>query len=242
MLVNEIDELVLRDSSGSPRPNVSDRRIPRSPVFDIGDSSPWISAPEPGGQRERPVSAAPTYGWLFERKHGGVRGRTPRAGFVAVPRVQRSVGLALRRTPRTKQRIVEVRVLARRQRRTSATRRCCTATTSFGQRALSSRRDVRARAGHHRLVPAGANKRDDRIVGAERRLLASRRPRGCGADPAAALASVHVSDSVALEGTPRATRSGRWRPRCSRCAMRLMAKRHRLRGRSSTRRECVVSF
>ena len=111
MLVSEIDELrvyrVIRSAQLRHAPNVSDEsRIPRSPVFDIGELFAVDRArPSLVGSENGPfLQLSNAYGWLFERKHGDAFAvRMPLERGLWPYRVRNeSVGLALRAHPTNK--------------------------------------------------------------------------------------------------------------------------------------------
>jgi hypothetical protein len=111
MLVNEIDELrvyrVIRSVQLRHAPNVSDEsRIPKAPVFDIGELFAVDRArPSLVGSENGPfLQLSNAYGWLFERKHGDAFAvRMPLERGLWPYRVcNESVGLALRSHPTNK--------------------------------------------------------------------------------------------------------------------------------------------
>jgi hypothetical protein len=249
MLVNEIDELrvyrVIRSVQLRHAPNVSDEsRIPRSPVFDIGELFAVDRArPSLVGSENGPfLQLSNAYGWLFERKHGDAFAvRMPLERGLWPYRVcNESVGLALRAHPTNKTEdewkfgyshgvndahVSHAQVLYPHDHVVWADARVIFEGVTY-VRVQGTTGWLFTRRGERNVM----TEIDDAEETA--RLLASPASSAdASADPAAALASVHVSDQhVALEG--HAAGDPKWQMAPEMLPLRdlrLMAKRHRLR-------------
>ena len=248
MLVNEIDELrvyrVIRSVQLRHAPNVSDEsRIPRSPVFDIGELFAVDRArPSLVGSENGPfLQLSNAYGWLFERKHGDAFAvRMPLERGLWPYRVcNESVGLALRAHPTNKTEdewkfgyshgvndahVSHAQVLYPHDHVVWADARVIFEGVTY-VRVQGTTGWLFTRRGERNVMTE--------LVDAEETARASSPASSAdaSADPAAALASVHVSDQhVALEG--HAAGDPKWQMAPEMLPLRdlrLMAKRHRLR-------------